>query len=204
MQNFIRSASELVTMDVSMDLTMAEFNTILSILCDLERTRTFVRYLEVGVFGGGNIKFLKANTQKTTFTGIDLFEDFQCSSDNTHVSGTYTLDSVQRVLGNDVRLIKGNSEIVLPTLNGKFDFIFIDGNHSYAATKEDFMNSISLLAPGGYVGFHNCSSWGEPDVLYNKTDGGPWKVTQEIRRMPEWYLEAEIDRVRIFSKRTCL
>lgn len=85
-----------------------------------------------------------------------------------------------------------------------FDFIFIDGNHAYQATKEDFCNSVALLAPGGYVGFHNYSSCGDPDIEYNRIDGGPWKLTQEIKRMPEWRMEAEVERVRVFSKNSSI
>lgn len=204
MQNFIRDAGELTGTHLSMDLSKAEMSTILSFLHDLERKQCCVRFLEIGVFGGGNINFLKAKTSKVIFTGIDLFEDFKCSSNNTHVSGTYLLESVQRSLGNDVRLIKGASENILPRMSELFDFIFIDGNHAYAATKEDFFNSIRLLAPCGYIGFHNCSCWGEPDIEYNRIDGGPWKLTQEIKRMPEWHLEAEVDRVRVFAKSNLL
>ncbi len=189
---------------ISLDMTRGEMFTILSFLSDLERSCSRVRYLEIGVFGGGNINFLKKNTTKTVFTGIDLFEDFQRSPFNTHGSGTYTLESVQKSLGNEVRLIKGRSELILPKMTEYFDFIFIDGNHTYQATKEDFSNSTRLLAPKGYIGFHNCSSSGEPDIEYNRIDGGPWKVTQEIKRMPEWFLETDTERVKVFSRRSTI
>ena len=44
-------------------------------------------------------------------------------------------------------------------LNGawerRFDCIFIDGNHSYAAVMDDFRCSLPLLSPGGILLFHD-------------------------------------------------
>ncbi len=36
-----------------------------------------------------------------------------------------------------------------------FDFIFIDGDHTYNAVKQDFEEWLPLLTSGGYVGFHD-------------------------------------------------
>jgi len=37
-----------------------------------------------------------------------------------------------------VKFMKGTSQAVIPTLNEKFDLIYIDGDHSYEATKSDW------------------------------------------------------------------
>jgi hypothetical protein len=37
----------------------------------------------------------------------------------------------------------------------KFDFLFIDGDHSYAGVKRDFEMYSPLVKPGGWVGFHD-------------------------------------------------
>src|SRR4051812_20065040 len=42
--------------------------------------------------------------------------------------------------------IEGRSENVLPTLKGKYDLIFVDGNHSYEGCKQDIIVSLPLLA----------------------------------------------------------
>jgi predicted O-methyltransferase YrrM len=48
----------------------------------------------------------------------------------------------------------------------KFDFIFIDGDHSYEAVKENFRISLHLLRPGGCIAFHDALSWeGVNDAL---------------------------------------
>jgi cephalosporin hydroxylase len=41
-------------------------------------------------------------------------------------------------------------------LNGrKFDFLFIDGDHSFHGVKEDFLEYLPMVRPGGLVGFHD-------------------------------------------------
>lgn len=151
--------------------------------------------------GGGTIKFLKDYTQKVHFTGIDLFEDFEPDDSNTHISPTFKLEDVRKSLGDSVELIKCDSADVLPTLNGRYDMVFLDGNHTYNATMEDFNNSVRLLTDGGYIAFHNCSVGISPDKKYILRDGGPWRAPQEIGRLPDFHLEVEVERVRVFNYR---
>jgi predicted O-methyltransferase YrrM len=183
----------------STDLTKAEGVTIAAYLLETKRRLGSVRYLEIGVFAGGTLHFLKMIVPDCHFVGIDLFEDFSLSDDNTHKTGTFTKDDVQSYVGNDVLLIKGDSPKVLDTITETFDFIFIDGNHTYDGTWADFRHALPLLAPDGRVAFHNCSTWIPPDFTYVLRDGGPWQVTEELKRQPEWKLEAEVERLRIFS-----
>jgi predicted O-methyltransferase YrrM len=201
----IRDPNELVKKDNlgASDLTEKEQRTIGAFVMVNESIDENARYLEIGVYGGGTIHFLKSTTQTTKFVGVDLFEDFVTSDDNTHKSGTFQIEKVSELLGDRVNLIKGNSVTELPKLaeaGEKFNFIFIDGNHSYDGTMIDFENAKKLLAPGGQLGFHNCSTHVWPDYLYIKDDGGPWQVTQELKAGNEWRLMAEIDRLCVFVK----
>jgi hypothetical protein len=182
------------------DLTRGEAMTIAAYLLETKRRLKDVRYLEIGVFAGGTMKFLKDVVAGGRFVGMDLFDDFVVSADNTHISGTFTQADVQGLLGEDVLLIKGDSRQTLPLLTEQFDFIFIDGNHTYQATWDDFNAAICHLAPGGRVGFHNCSTWIVPDFSYILRDGGPWQVTEELRSQPGWRMDTEVERLRIFSR----
>ncbi len=40
-----------------------------------------------------------------------------------------------------------------------FDFIFIDGDHSYEAARQNFDIALRLLCPGGVLAFHDALSW---------------------------------------------
>jgi spermidine synthase len=185
------------------DLTDGEVKTIAAFVITNEKRKTNARYLEIGVLAGATIRFCKKYTQSTQFVGVDLFEDFISANNNTHISGTFRRDDVLNYLGDRVTLVKGDSHQVLPTLEGTFDHIFIDGNHTYEATLKDFNNAQKLLAPGGQISFHNASPHLGPDFeLYITVDGGPWLVTQEIVASKEWDMVAEVDRLRVFTKAT--
>ena len=202
MNNVILSRQQLIDTKGHCDLTQPEMKTIGAFVLQNERIDPNAKYLEIGVFGGGTIHFLKSITKTTNFVGIDMFEDYLPSSTNTHCPGTYRRDDVQEFLGDRVNLIKGDSNFVLPGMREKFDFIFIDGNHKYPATVADFRNAAPLLKDGGQIGFHNCSTHMSPDFdLYAKDDGGPWLLTQELIMSNEWVLVESADRLKVFKKR---
>lgn len=187
------------------DLTDNEKWLLLAVLLYLERTQKNTEYLEVGIYAGGTIKFMKENSKNSNFTGVDLFEDFKPSDDNTHFWKNYTQAQVWESLGKDrVTLLKGFSVQCLRNLQEKnklFDLVFIDGNHTYKATKEDFEASLPLIRKNGYVAFHNCSPGAsEEDKYYIKLDGGPWMLTHELLGNPNFKLVSSIDRVRVFQK----
>lgn len=186
------------------DLTENERWALLAFLLMLEREVKEVNYLEVGVYAGGTIKFLQQHTNIVNFTGIDFFEDFVAANDNTHMWKNYSLNMVWDVLGKDrVTLYKGNSVDALKALEGKqikYRLIFIDGNHTYKATKEDFNSSLPLLEKGGYLAFHNCSpGLTQEDKYYLELDGGPWMLTQELLQNKEFQLVTSADRIKIFK-----
>jgi predicted O-methyltransferase YrrM len=199
MNNVILSREELFRTGGHCDLTVPEMRTIAAFVMNNERKFENNKYLEIGVFGGGTMKFVKDCALKTHFTGIDLFEDYNASDANTHHPGTYKCSDVLEMLGDRVNLIKGDSDNVLPTMNEKFHFIFIDGNHKYDATLRDFNNAKNLLATGGQISFHNCSSFMDPDFnLYNKVDGGPWRVALELVKSGEITLIQQADRLGVY------
>jgi predicted O-methyltransferase YrrM len=71
--------------------------------------------------------------------------------------------------GQKLHLVRGNSHKestfneAVQALNGAaVDILFIDGDHSYAGAKQDFLRYRSLVRPGGLVIFH--------DILENVLD----------------------------------
>ena len=87
------------------------------------------------------------------------------------------------------------------TLTERFNFIFIHGNHTYEATRTDLRNAEPLLKPNGIVAPHNASTHLAPDFEhYICRDGGPWRVSQEMKASPSWRFEDEVDRLRVFSR----
>ncbi len=59
-----------------------------------------------------------------------------------------------RASGHDniVFPLKGTSQRLLPTLRrGRFNLVYVDGDHRYSAVKSDLMNSVDLIVDGGIL-----------------------------------------------------
>src|ERR1700691_5415729 len=124
--NNIMDLQEIINRKGDSDLTNGEIKTLAAFVIQNERKNANAKYLEIGVFAGGTTKFMIDSTKTSKFIGIDLFEDFVISQDNTHVSGTFRRDDVQTFLGERVQLLKGNSTMLLQELKvqgEKFDLI---------------------------------------------------------------------------------
>lgn len=67
----------------------------------------------------------------------------------------------------------------------KFDFIFIDGLHTYEQVYVDIENSIRVLNPGGWIAVHDLMprNWIEahvPNISRGAWSGDVWKVAFEL------------------------
>jgi len=88
---------------------------------------------------------------ETAFFGdcnFDVYHDYEYyepKRDRNHVDEL--LKKIGRIDGS------GN------TWNRKFDFIFIDGNHSYESVMNNFTNALALLNDGGCIAFHDVLTW---------------------------------------------
>jgi len=210
MSKLIRDKSELYQPGPNGDIGKSgvlreEQDALLQILQLLESEQEQVNYLEIGVFGGGTIYHLKKHTQKTAFFGIDLFEDFVPVQENTHAGDTFRQQDVQEFLGDEVILYKGFAEEIIPTLAPHFDLVFIDGDHSYEATLLDFRNADKILRGNGYIAFHNAGALNESDKWSDNRyvldfDGGPWRVSEELKMDSSWEFVRKVERVPIFRR----
>jgi predicted O-methyltransferase YrrM/MoaA/NifB/PqqE/SkfB family radical SAM enzyme len=109
-------------------------------------------YLEIGSMCGIIAMSLAEKYPGRQFTCVDAF-----------VSGHGTIAGEKETFLRNLRehnlknvgLIEGDSLGVVPTLSGPFDVIFIDGNHSYEYVFRDALNCWRLLAPNGFIVFHD-------------------------------------------------
>tara|TARA_B100001142_G_C14247893_1_gene622030 strand:+ start:84 stop:713 length:630 start_codon:yes stop_codon:yes gene_type:complete len=135
-------------------------------------------FLEVGVFHGvtaRNICELLYQIHKDDFkyVGLDLFEKNDENKSeiipNTHFSNPlkhiyfkyikrqdpYSLEAVEELLKkfkNNINLIKGNSNKVLPNINmSKIDYVFLDGGHDYDTVRNDLLNCIEVIKNNGTI-----------------------------------------------------
>ena len=84
--------------------------------------------------------------------------------------------------GEDWKFFQGNSqsdEMYQKVKNfcPQFDFILIDGDHSYEGVKKDFNLYKNLLSPRGVIAFHDI----DPDHIFKDSHGGQvYKFWQEL------------------------
>jgi len=123
--------------------------------------------LEIGCKGGTFYMFNKFSTGKKI--GLDI--------DDQYLQNIYFY-----MYGEDFTFIKANSQTeetarAVGNLCNQFDFIFIDGDHSYDGVKRDFELYKKFLSPRGYIGFHDI----DPNHVFRDGPGGQvYKFWQEL------------------------
>ena len=89
--------------------------------------------LEIGLNAGDSAYlFLK---QGCVLTSCDLLK-FPYSH--------HTLDFLRDKYNGNFFIVPGDSTITLPQLKDKYDFIYVDGGHSYSVVKQDLKNIVPL------------------------------------------------------------
>ena len=117
--------------------------------------------VEIGVYAGAN-----AAQILSTWPGVLFLVDPWESQDaavycETHIDHGATEKLARERLapfGNRVGFFKLTSDSFFEHIKGtegRFDFIYIDGNHSGEQVKRDIENSWALLKPGGLMGGHD-------------------------------------------------
>jgi predicted O-methyltransferase YrrM len=95
--------------------------------------------------------------------------------------------------GEFERIIQGDSTVVHSDIDGQFDALFIDGNHSYEYVKKNLENYWDKVKPGGIVALHDVNfegeRYGSPRVL--RESGHDWKFISYSKEVGIAYLIKE-------------
>ena len=146
---------------------------------NLVNTKKPKNFLEVGVFHGVTSKNIcellyLIHKDNFKFTGIDLFSNDDLNLKDEYIPKVkfsnplkniyykyivrldpYSIKSVHKLLKkfkNNINLIKGNSNQVLKEIAvDKFDYVFLDGGHSYNTVKNDLENLIPVINNNGTI-----------------------------------------------------
>lgn len=80
-----------------------------------------------------------------------------------------------------VRPVKARSLDAAAAWSGDIRLLFIDGDHSYEATRDDFRAWSPFVCPGGVVAFHDVSTWEGVTRFYEELLGqGGWVETLSV------------------------
>jgi hypothetical protein len=81
------------------------------------------------------------------------------------------------------------------------DFLFVDGDHSYAAVKADWDEWTAHLAPDGHVALHDAGT----KAAWTTDDDGPVMLVNALREESHnWTIVDEVDSLVVFGRRSYL
>jgi len=133
-----------------------------------QKDKPDLNYLQVGVFTGDASIWLMDNvlthpssrlTDVDTWQGSD--EEVHHDMDFTDVEKTYDFKTLKH---NRIKKIKERSPVFLANCTDRFDFIYIDGDHTAPAVLLDGLLSWNLLKVGGIIAFDDYQ-WEDPRGL---------------------------------------
>ena len=136
--------------------------------------------IEIGCFKGDFAAHILNHCPELRLTSIDSF----CYWDEV-------IGNVGRQI-HRFRLLQLYSDEAAKILEGRYDFVFIDGDHSYEQCKKDILNYAPLVRLGGLVAGHNFHE------AHNSAHPGVNKAVREIygdrtrlQRDFIWYIKKE-------------
>jgi predicted O-methyltransferase YrrM len=123
-----------------------------------------IRVIEVGVFSGENSENILKNMNVEEFIAIDPFAYFGEKYGYEQKILNKAEEKLKKLMQKypQIKHIKKYSSDAIKEIKGKFDFIYIDGNHRYEYVKKDLENYYPLLKGDGIIGGHDIDL---PDVL---------------------------------------
>jgi predicted O-methyltransferase YrrM len=137
------------------------------VICDLIKTRRFTKLLEVGMANGSSsVALLRVLSENGggSLTSIDPYQLAPVGSVKNDNDDGYSGEGIANVkragFAHMHTLLAEPDYIALPGLverGEKFDFIFIDGYHSFDYAFVDFFFADLLLRVGGVIAFHDSS-----------------------------------------------
>ena len=131
------------------------------------------RILEIGTLAGDYAEVLIKEVKPASIDLVDVFEAHDwpdCNRFNRNNHFNFVKNRFKNVSG--ITFNKGYSHDILPKMNKKFDYIYIDANHDYTHCKADLMNSLPLLEEGGIIGFN--------DYIVDKDHGVDYGVIEVV------------------------
>jgi len=146
-----------------------------------------VRAIEIGVYKGENsVSLLKHLNIKQLYL-IDPFE-IEAGDLNKHLP-VDILDArtIARssVYGDDrVTWIEKKSSEAIGDINGKVDFVYIDGNHKYKNVLEDMEKYVPIVKKGGIVAGHDVNVFEVAQAVIHYCDKYNIKAVFDF---PDWW-----------------
>ncbi len=156
-----------------------EFGRVL----DLYKAKQPPRLLEIGTASGGTLYHWLTNAQPGSVTvTVDLAEPHYQSSE--HLYNDWTPDDVTCIQ------IRGSSHdpetLEACRQHGPYQWLFIDGAHTYQDAQMDWDDYHTLCTPGAYIFFHDIALRRR---YQDGSEAGVWQLWRELQAHGYWTAE---------------
>lgn len=143
--------------------TDVNYSPYYNVIPNLIKQRGYTKGIEIGVFCGGHAKSILGKTNLNLLIGIDPYQYYEPGMPGFNDQEDFNLLSI---LAN-VRLnykgrynhIRETSDVAyekyLKDQIEQYDFVFIDGLHTYEQCKKDLGNYSKLIKKGGVIACHD-------------------------------------------------
>lgn len=131
------------------------------VLPSLIRERGYHSGIEIGVLFGGHAKAMLDSDSLLKLVGIDPFKTYEQSIEGLESQDDYDLAyelTMKRLPPERYLHLRTTSDEafnVLKTMRCLFDFVFIDGLHTYDQVQIDLLNYDTLIRKGGVIACHD-------------------------------------------------
>jgi len=154
--------------------------------------------VEAGVLAGDFALKILEHAQPSIFHLVDPFQDLDYFA-NEYGGTRWDFPEEHYVFVRN--RFKNNSNVILNSekfekfameqekLNNKFDFIYIDYEHTYGATKEALWLSSKILEKNGILGFNDYNIY-ENNTKTGEKMGTVPAINDFLFRNPDWYVYA--------------
>lgn len=150
-----------------------------------------IRVIEIGCYSGINARNIINALNVCEFFVIDPYEAYEDFPDyNTQLLSKAQKLAEKRLSAFDgkVTWIKEYSENALNSLEGEFDFIYIDGNHELEFAYNDMVSYFGYLKSGGVMGGHDICDYGVHHAFFKFLKKESNKIQDFGIKEPDWFV----------------
>jgi predicted O-methyltransferase YrrM len=152
-----------------------------------------ISYLEVGVAWGHSAQMFIDITDAKSADLVDFYNGatgiFQSNNYNPKNNLETHEEYIKKKFNyrNNINILKGDARDVLPTLDKKYDFIFLDMEGERFLIRKFLLNCSKMINDNGIIGI---TSYTNHTFLYEEKIGVYQSVNEFLHLNQDWYVDA--------------
>lgn len=166
---------------------------IFNLRCEYAKTlNKNISYLEVGVGWGHSAQMFIDQTEAISADLLDLYNNAEHVGNPGLIPELGSMTHEEHIKNKfaaytNINTIKGDARDILPTLNKKYDFIYLDMEEERFLIRDFLLQCSKLLNDGGVIGL---TSYANYNPIYNKNIGIFQSVNEFLYFNKDWSIDA--------------